>query len=244
MGLVMLDKKSNKPVTSSIVIADHVCMPHKSVIQLIRQNLADFEEFGRVAFEMLPFKTHGGIQKREAANLNEQQATLLLTYMRNSVIVKQFKVKLVKAFYELAEAQRNKPPAPLSRLEILQMALEAEQKLIELEAEKTVLEEKVIADTPKVEFYDHVAASDGMMLVGDAAKILGMSRTKLFEFIVRIGWVMAGRYIPYQKTIDDGYVQLRLGNYTRNGLVKISSTTMITNYGLLKLQEMMNLIKE
>jgi phage regulator Rha-like protein len=211
----MLDKKSNKPVTSSIVIADHVCLQHKNVLAMIKQNLADFEEFGLVAFETRPRSRgqHGG-GSTEYANLNEQQATLLLTYMRNSVIVKQFKVKLVKAFYELAEAQRNKPPAPLSRLEILQMALEAEQKLIELEAEKTVLEEKVIADTPKV------------------------------EFIVRIGWVMAGRYIPYQKTIDDGYVQLRLGNYTRNGLVKISSTTMITNYGLLKLQEMMNLIKE
>jgi phage regulator Rha-like protein len=41
--------------------------------------------------------------------LNEQQATLLLTYLRNSEIVREFKKALVKAFYEL---KSQKPLSP------------------------------------------------------------------------------------------------------------------------------------
>ncbi|WP_455466801.1 Rha family transcriptional regulator [Bartonella sp. B39] len=74
---------------------------HKAVIQLIRQDIEDFEEFGRVAFEMLPFGTKGGRQRREAAILNEPQETLLMTYRRNNDMVRAFKKALVKAFYDL-----------------------------------------------------------------------------------------------------------------------------------------------
>ncbi|WP_375640088.1 MULTISPECIES: Rha family transcriptional regulator [unclassified Bartonella] len=88
-------------VTTSLKIAEGVGNRHKTVIQLVRQNIEDFEEFGRVAFEMLPFGTRGGRQKREVAILNEPQATLLMTYMRNNDTVRAFKKALVKAFYDL-----------------------------------------------------------------------------------------------------------------------------------------------
>ncbi|UNE55342.1 Rha family transcriptional regulator [Bartonella machadoae] len=88
-------------VTTSLKIAEGVGNTHKTVIQLVRNNRKDFEEFGRVGFEILPFKTNGGWQKREIAILNESQATLLMTYMRNNDTVRAFKKALVKAFYEL-----------------------------------------------------------------------------------------------------------------------------------------------
>ncbi|WP_455475738.1 Rha family transcriptional regulator [Bartonella sp. B17] len=88
-------------VTTSLKIAEGVGNTHKTVIQLVRQNIKDFEEFGRVAFEMAPFKTTGGEQKRTVAILSESQATLLMTYMRNNDMVRAFKKALVKAFYEL-----------------------------------------------------------------------------------------------------------------------------------------------
>ncbi|EJF85276.1 Rha family transcriptional regulator [Candidatus Bartonella washoeensis] len=88
-------------VTTSLKIAEGVGHTHKTVIQLVRQNIEDFEEFGRVAFEMPPFGTKGGRQKRVVAILNEPQATLLMTYMRNNDMVRAFKKALVKAFYDL-----------------------------------------------------------------------------------------------------------------------------------------------
>ena len=97
----------NLPVVSSTAIAEGVGREHKSVIQLVRQNLSDFEEFGGVAFEMRPFETAGGTQNREIALLNEQQATLLMTYMRNNEVVRAFKKRLVRAFYEMAKRVRE-----------------------------------------------------------------------------------------------------------------------------------------
>ena len=64
--------QSGVPVTTSLAIAEGVGNTHKTVIQLIRKNFDDLQEFGRVAFEMLPFDTAGGSQNREVAILNEQ----------------------------------------------------------------------------------------------------------------------------------------------------------------------------
>ncbi|WP_208433189.1 Rha family transcriptional regulator [Bartonella taylorii] len=44
-------------VTTSLKIAEGVGNNHATVIKLVRQNIEDFEEFGRVGFEILPFKT-------------------------------------------------------------------------------------------------------------------------------------------------------------------------------------------
>ena len=99
------------PTTTSIAIAEGTRKEHKSVIQLIRQYQADLEEFGLVTFEMRPRPKgqHGG-GNTEVAILNERQATLTLTYMRNTAIVREFKKRLVKGFYEMAEAQAKATP--------------------------------------------------------------------------------------------------------------------------------------
>ncbi|WP_375641099.1 MULTISPECIES: Rha family transcriptional regulator [unclassified Bartonella] len=89
-------------VTTSLKIAEGVGNTHKTVIQLVRNNRKDFEEFGSLGFEIQVSKRDGkGGQKREVAILNEPQATLLMTYMRNNDTVRAFKKALVKAFYDL-----------------------------------------------------------------------------------------------------------------------------------------------
>ena len=89
---------------SSLIIAQQTENEHRAVLQLIRNNRADLGELGGVAFEMQPFATAGGIQNREVALLNEQQSTLLISYMRNSEVVKAFKLALVKEFYRMRQA--------------------------------------------------------------------------------------------------------------------------------------------
>jgi phage regulator Rha-like protein len=82
----------------SRLLADRLGNQHKNVIALIDQYRSDFEELGRVTFQTRPFETNGGPQKQRIALLNEDQAYLLLTYSRNTPIVRAFKVELVKAF--------------------------------------------------------------------------------------------------------------------------------------------------
>lgn len=96
-----------EPVTTSLALAEGTGNQHKNVMELIRNYIDDLQQFGRVAFETLPFETAGGIQKREIAKLNEPQCTLIMTYMKNTEIVRKFKMTLVKAFFEARELLRN-----------------------------------------------------------------------------------------------------------------------------------------
>lgn len=88
-------------VTSSFIISEGVAIQHKNVLELIKKYISDLKTFGNVLFETQSFKTAGGIQKREIAILNEPQTTLLLTFFKNTEIVRKFKVALVQKFYEL-----------------------------------------------------------------------------------------------------------------------------------------------
>lgn len=74
-----------EPFTRSLVIATEAENEHRAVLQLIRGNLADLNDVGRVAFEIAPFETAGGTQRREVAELDEPAAALLMTYLRNSL---------------------------------------------------------------------------------------------------------------------------------------------------------------
>lgn len=91
------------PVTTSVIISNGIQLSHEPVIKLIRKYLDDLKTFGNVLFETESFKTAGGTQKREIAILNEPQTTLLLTFFKNTEIVRKFKVALVQKFYELRE---------------------------------------------------------------------------------------------------------------------------------------------
>lgn len=94
---------NNKAFTDSTIIAEGAEVEHRAVIQLITNHLDDVSEFGRVAFQMIPFETNGGIQKMKVCRLNEQQATFVISLMKNTKPVVEFKKELVKQFYEMKQ---------------------------------------------------------------------------------------------------------------------------------------------
>ena len=102
--------------TSTLTIAEGAEVQHKNVIALVRTYLADLKEFGRVAFKSRAFETAGGVQKQEYANLNQEQATLIMTYMKNSEVVRNFKKQLVKEFFETAKQLSAKQSAAQEKL--------------------------------------------------------------------------------------------------------------------------------
>ncbi len=103
-SLVFLSK-NNLPLTTSLIIAEALERKHKFIIELIRNHEDDLNAVcGRVTFQTAPFATAGGTQNREIAFLNEQQTTLLITFMTNTPKVVKFKIALVKAFYEMHQA--------------------------------------------------------------------------------------------------------------------------------------------
>ncbi len=97
MELVYMDGRK-EPYTLSSIISDNAEITHHAVKEQIRKHLAELEKFGKVAFKMTPLES--GQSKRDYI-LNEQQATLLITFLRNTAPVISFKLALVKAFFEL-----------------------------------------------------------------------------------------------------------------------------------------------
>ena len=92
-----------EPFTYSNIIAEHTNISHHAIKQLIVKYENDLSELGTLAFEIqaCPHKTGASLEK--IYHLNEQQATLLITYMKNTEPVPRFKKALVKGFFAMRE---------------------------------------------------------------------------------------------------------------------------------------------
>ena len=99
MELVYMGGKK-EPYTLSSIIAKCAEVKHRHLKILLNKHRADFEKFGKVTFKISP--SEAGQNVRDYI-LNEQQATLLITYLRNTEPVKEFKTNLVKAFFEMRD---------------------------------------------------------------------------------------------------------------------------------------------
>lgn len=233
MNAPVVIQKDGDLFISSEIIAERTGREHASVLRVIRESIEEFEEFGRVGFEIAPFVTAGGVQHREVAHLNEQQATLLMTFMRNSPVVKAFKLELVKQFYAMRQALMA-PAVPQSLPEALRAyAVEVEQRQ-ELEA-------KVKQDAPKVLFADSVAASRSTVLVGELAKILRangvqVGQNRLFELLRQEGYLIKREgsdwNMPTQRSMELGLFEIKETAITHSdGHVSVNKTPKVTGRG-------------
>jgi phage regulator Rha-like protein len=142
-------------MVTSETIAAGTEVQHKNVLGLIVSHAVALERFGQVAFQTRPGYNNAPVR---VALLNEQQSTLVLTLMRNSEKVVAFKVALVTAFFDMA--QQLAKPRELSRTELAQMVIAAEE-------EKAALAAKVQADAPAVEYVERFVAKDDDLLTVD-----------------------------------------------------------------------------
>lgn len=106
-NLVYLTPNTEEPFTTSEVIAECAGVKRDTVQKLIQRHEKDFREFGRVGFEIRTLQTRGGQQMAKVYHLNEQQATLLLTFLRNTPVVIEFKKELVRQFFAMRKELMN-----------------------------------------------------------------------------------------------------------------------------------------
>ena len=125
----LVDVQKGEPTTTTLQIALGLGIQHASVIKLVRTYLPDFQEFGRVRFEIQPFATNGGEQFRKYAVINEQQAYFLMTLMRNSPRIIEFKKALVKAFFEARTLLQTDYFTLMQKREALNAKLECEKEI-------------------------------------------------------------------------------------------------------------------
>ena len=104
----------------------------------------------------------------------------------------EFTAAIVKRWYELEGKNRE-----LSKMEILQMALESEQQ-------KLVLQQQLEIQAPKVAFVDKYVAGNGNKTFRQVTKLLGANERKFRDFLKKekIMYKLNGEWLAYQNHID------------------------------------------
>ena len=89
-----------EPYTTADKVAEYAKVQPNTVNRLIRKHKKDLTEFGKVGFEIRALSDSATGQSVKIYHLNEQQATLLITYLKNTPPVRAFKKALVRSFFK------------------------------------------------------------------------------------------------------------------------------------------------
>lgn len=130
MDIVPVTTIRGEARVSSRDLAQALGNKHKNVMSLLNDYQSEFEALGVLAFETeKPLEGSLGGRPTQFAYLNENQCYFLLTLVRNSDLVVQLKLGLVKAF---AHARENAQAAPLTLptdpVELLALSLQGLQQ--------------------------------------------------------------------------------------------------------------------
>ncbi|EAK9947775.1 hypothetical protein GRH50_03645 [Campylobacter lari] len=135
-----------------------------SIQKLIRIYKADLEEFGVLEFEnQLIVNSKNAKNYKKIYFLNEQQATLLLTYMKNSEKVRNAKKVLVYAFYQMKEKLKNLEQEQMQKL-VFRQSLGYKSQL---EQQKTNFNNEI-----KALKYDLIQTKDELDICKGALEVL------------------------------------------------------------------------
>jgi phage antirepressor YoqD-like protein len=163
--------------------------------------------------------------------MNRQQTEYLLTYELVQTLITGYNIKLRHAVIQRLNELETKASQPkeLSKLEILQMALESEQKVLALET-------KVSELAPKAAALDTIANATGQKTITNVAKVLGVQPEKFLRpWMIKHHWIHIGRdgqYHAHAARIKDGHLVEKSRAIPRtNGIADVKVTVYVTSLG-------------
>lgn len=233
-----IQKIENAPLTmSSREIAELCEKRHGHVLRDIENMLNQLEETSIQIWVDLP-DAYGRPQK---AALLPKDLTLTLIAGYNVKLRK----RIIDRWQELEEQVKQTVlnPANLSRMQLIQIAMEAEQERLRLAQENRQLENKVQEQQPKVEGFERIATADGSLNMTNAAKNLNIRPKDFFDFAIQNKWIYrrpgARGYTAYQDKIQAGYLTHKIYTIKQDdGSERINEQVIVTPKGLAKLSLM------
>lgn len=173
---------SEQKTMSTRIIADLTEKRHdhvkRDVENMLGQLGLDIPKFGGIYFDTQ--------NRQQTEYLLDEELTMTLVTGYNIVL----RNRVIKRWKELENRE-------LSKMEILQMALESEQQ-------KLVLQQQLEIQAPKVAFVDKYVAGNGNKTFRQVAKLLQIKEYKLREFLEsnRIMYKLNGEWTAYQNHVD------------------------------------------
>jgi phage antirepressor YoqD-like protein len=211
---------------SSKEIAELTEKQHKDVMRDIRVMLDDLDETSA----QFCADVQDSYGRKQPAFTLPKDLTLTLVAGYNVKLRK----RIIDRWLELEEKAHN-PIAALSRVDLLKLALDSEEKRLELET-------KVSELAPKAQALDRISTAEGSVCPTDAAKNLQVQPKVLFRWLQEHKWlyrrVGCPHYCGYQDKIQTGLVEQKMTTVTRSdGTEKTVEQARITPKGLAKLAE-------
>lgn len=191
--LVFKSEKGNA-VTNSLLVADGFEKDHKNVLRDI-ENLTCSQEFRRLNFALSSYKNSQN--KTHPMYIMTKDGFIFLAMGYTGEKASAFKEKYINAFNKMEQELKSiSNPANFTRLQLLEMALESEKKVLALQ--------------PKAEYANRVIETETRVDIGQASKLLKLpyGRNSFFKKLREIGVFFKKRNEPKQEFIDRGYFEM------------------------------------
>lgn len=228
---------SEQKTMSSRVIADLTEKRHdhvkRDVENMLGQLGLDIPKFGGIYFDAQ--------NRQQTEYLLDEELTMTLVTGYNIVL----RNRVIKRWKEL-ELQASQPqkPTELSRMEILQIAMESEKENIALRGELAIA-------APKAQALDTIADTSQTYCLRECAKTIGIKESELIDLLLLKKWIYRepssspkknGKLQPYAQYVTCGVFINRASPVMADGfgVERVHLNMQVTAFGLTRIAGLVN----
>lgn len=231
MSQLVLTNKKGDNITTSLIIAEVFGKNHKNVLRDI-ESISCSPEFGKLNFEPSSYTTSQNKELPMYEITKDGFSFLVMGYTGEKAA--EFKETFILEFNKRDSMLKSDDYILLRSQEILTNRMKALEMVLEQKDRRLELQQVVIRQAaPKVEYYDEVLQSSGVITTTIIAKELGMTAPALNKKLRDLGVIypQSKTWVLYSKYQNKGYTKTNTVPYNDHGEIKTAIQTVWTEKG-------------